>query len=350
MFLGVVRSGLFQPVLILYRTIPGATIPLRYTLIAWLIVLVPAIALFAFVGHFDLLTSLFGAVMLIAPIVQDWLKHKRLAEGGARDAAVSEAIRVSAIGLAFLPILASVEGLYIVVTMGYALSILPLLGARVADRVFLPYSSYARQAIAQASDYSVAQLTTSLPLVLLGGISPGNAIIGGVRFAQTLLGPLNVVFSAVTNHLIVGGARDERLANNSEFIAHAHRLSRLVLAIAGSVSLLLLAVFSLSGWSPPGVDQPALIIGLVLVGATSITSGWAGVRVLTLRFFGHNNAILVRRICIVAIAGAAYLIGWIVGGPDVSIAAGFVSLSIAFPVAFGMLRPGENGIGASRVR
>ena len=83
-----------------------------------------------------------------------------------------------------------------------------------------PYRSYRSSAAWQTLDFGVGQFIVSVPLFVLAG-SGANDLIGGVRLAQTLLGPLNLAFAATTTNIVADGATHGDYRQASAIIARA---------------------------------------------------------------------------------------------------------------------------------
>ena len=86
----------------------------------------------------------------------------------------------------------------------------------------------------------------------------------------------------------------------------------------------------------PGVRSEPLLIGLILVGASTLGSGWAGVHAIVLRLLGRQGTVTAGRALLVRSALGAFGVGYYFGGVDLSLTAGFIAGAVASPLAFGL--------------
>jgi hypothetical protein len=195
------------------------------------------------------------------------------------------------------------------------------------------YRNYRSSAAWQTLDYVVGQFVVSVPLLVLSG-SGADDLIGGVRLAQTLLGPLNLAFAATSTNIVADGATHVDYRRASAIIARGWRASaRLAILATGGVALLV-GVIWLSGWSPRGVGREDLLLGVVLVGISTILTGWAGIHGIVLRVLGHQTAVTAVRVGIAVTTVLGFLIGYALGGADQSLILGFLANAIAAPLLF----------------
>lgn len=332
---GLVRSFLFQPALIEMRRDKNAFTPFRYAIVGAAlaaVILTASALIFGGSGWVGLVALFVGGIF---PILQDWLRFRAMALDRRWDVLLADGIRLALV-LASPVLLAIVpEALAYQAYLGLSLA-LPVLVVRLRLprlRSFTPLKSYLRPATLQLTDFIVGQFTSTIPLLVLGGLG-ASTLIAGVRFAQTLLGPLNLVFAASTTHLIADGATRGTHANTGQLIRSGKRLGRMLGAIASLCVLAAVAVVWLTGVELSGIRNEPLLIGLMLVGAATLSSGWAGIHAIVLRLTGHHAAVTVGRTVLVTVTLSSFAGGYAVGSVDASLAAGFLAAAVTSPLVF----------------
>jgi hypothetical protein len=334
---GLVRSFLFQPALIQYRHDKQALVPLRYAMGGALtagILLAASALLFAATTWTWLLVL---AVSGIFPILQDWLRYRAMALDRRWDVAISDAARLLLVCGSPLVFLLKADPVFYQAYLGLSL-VFPMVYLRLRLPVlhsFTPLGTYLKPASLQLADYVVGQFNSTVPLMVLGGLG-ASGLVGGVRFAQTLLGPLNLIFGASTVNLIADGANKETHIDAGNLIRQGRKLARLVGALACCWVLPLVVLAWLTGFELGGVHKEPLLIGLILVGALTLGSGWAGIHAIVLRLLGRQGMVTLSRIGLVSITAAAFITGYHLGGVDLSLVAGFAAGALGSPLAFGV--------------
>ncbi|MFD1212070.1 hypothetical protein ACFQ36_08455 [Arthrobacter sp. GCM10027362] len=334
---GLVRSFLFQPALIRFRHDKHALVPFRYALPGALAagVLLAAAALLFDPGASWLVLVL--AVSGAFPVLHDWLRFRAMAVDRRWDVAISDAIRLVLVVASLFMLLAAAEpvlyqaylGLSLVVPTLYLRLRLPRLGS------FTPLGSYLRPASLQLADFAIGQFNSTIPLMVLGGFG-ASALIGGVRLAQTLLGPLNLVFAARSINLIADGASSQAHAGNDALIGHGRKLARLQGALALAWVLPLVVFVWLTQFELAGVRNGPLLVGLLLVGASIVGSGWSGIHAVVLRLLGRQGTVTACRALLVTVTLGSFALGYHFGGVDLSLLLGFLAAAVASPLVFGV--------------
>ncbi|MFK4835406.1 hypothetical protein ACI3KY_06730 [Microbacterium sp. ZW T2_14] len=328
------RAALFQPALIFQRTDSQSLVPARYMLVVSSLsaLAVGAIALTS--GGVGAGEAVIIGVAGAVPVFYDWVRYRAIGASRRWAVAAGDAVRVTLVSATALPVLAATP-LSFMLAIGVSCAIaaavvLPQVPRRVG---VYPYRSYRSSAAWQTLDFAVGQFIVSVPLFVLAG-SGANDLIGGVRLAQTLLGPLNLAFAATTTNIVADGATHAGYRQASAIIARGWRASiRLgLLATAGVAFLVGLIWFS--GWTPAGVERADLLLGLVLVGASTILTGWAGIHGIVLRVLDHQSAVTLVRIGIAAATTAGFLIGYALGGDEWSLVLGFAANAVSAPLLF----------------
>jgi hypothetical protein len=86
-----------------------------------------------------------------------------------------------------------------------------------------------------------------------------------------------------------------------------------------------------------GVAIPDLIIGLALVGASSVTSAWVGVHAIILRLLGWQAKVTVGRAMVALLTLSSFAAAYYWFGVDPSLVFGFATLTLASPLVFSYL-------------
>jgi hypothetical protein len=196
-----------------------------------------------------------------------------------------------------------------------------------------PFRSYAHAAGWQLLDFTVGQLLFVVPLLFLGAVST-SPLIGGVRLAQSVLGPLNLVFAAATTNLIADGVTRPEFATPKSLVARGTNLGRFLgftslVAIVGIAALLYV-----TGFSFRGVSNRSLLLGVLLVGASAVASGWAGVHAIVLRLLNRQATVTLGRVLIASLTLGAFFVGYETVGVDASLILGFITAGIASALVF----------------
>lgn len=332
---GLVRSFLFQPALIQFRHDKDAHTRFGLTacgaLVSGAVLAGSAIALG--IGTWWLVALLF--VSGLFPILQDWLRYRAMAADRRWDVALSDGLRLAFVLASPLLLVAdrdpAVFQAYLGLTLAVPVTVMLIRIPR--PRRFTPLRSYIRPAGLQLADFAIGQFNSTLPLLVLGSLGL-SSLIGGVRFAQTLLGPLNLVFAASTTNLIADGATRGTYSSTEDLIHKGTRLARVIGLVAVVGVVVLTGAVAVSGFELHGVANSELVIGLALVGAATLSSGWAGIHAIVMRLMGYQGIVTAGRAVLVFVSLSSFIVGYLVGGVDVSLAAGFLSAAIVAPLAF----------------
>jgi hypothetical protein len=333
---GALRAGLLRPAMIHQRSAGDSRVPVAYAAVgisALTILALPIMWALGVRSWADLvLLSAFG----IFPLVHDWLRSRYMADSRRWPIAWADLARLGAVGVVVL--LGSATN---AVSSGVALQ--ALIGAASVPAIAIllwrmrrlqrwePFSRYSRQARLQLVEYSVSQLNLTVPMLILGAVG-GGSLIAGLRLAQTLLGPLNLIFSASALNIMADGATDKKLRDDLALIARGKVVARRLLVTAISIVAGLLVVVGFLPELFRGVSAESLWVGLLLTGVAAIGSGWAGVHTVILRLLGSQLSVTVSRVALVTATWIAFLIGFAVGGVDTSLVSGFAASAVAYPL------------------
>jgi hypothetical protein len=332
---GAVRALLFQPALIEMRNNKSAHIHP-----------VTALAGGTFAGAvFAIGAAVLGVhepVWLVAlgitgvvPVIADWLRMRGIAMDRRWEVAHSDGIRLAVTlgGPLVLWASADVKVFLIFVNLTY-LTAFGYLWARLPTvSNFVTRRDLWRPASSQLADFLIGQAVSTVPLFILGGL--GSSIyLGGVRLAQTLLGPLNLVFAASTVNLMADGATRQSHSEGVDLIRKGRKLATKLSALALVLVAVLISFLYLSHFSFRGADNRSLILGTVLVGLLAITSGFSGMDAVIMRLLGHHATPTTGRLALVVVSGLGYAVGYLMGGVDASMMVGFVMAAVANPVVF----------------
>jgi hypothetical protein len=334
MVLGLSTSGLFQPALINQRIERNSFVPLRY-------VAIPASAasflylIFALVVGVNNLLDLFLVSGSAAfPVYYNWLRYRAIGFNRRWIVAKADFLRLSlaAAALAAPKLIADSIALQ---TYFAATTSLPLLFVAIRlPRIsrWVPYHRYRRAAVWQVLDWIFGSSLISLPLLLLGGVSR-SPLIGGVRLAQSLLGPLNLAFAAATTNLIADGVTKAELTDVQSLISRGALLGRQLMGLSLVAVTTMISFFYFAQISFRGVATRDLILGLALVGAASITSAWVGVHGVVLRLLGRQARVTVARGITAIFTLGTFTAVYYSNGVEASLISGFIVLALTSPLA-----------------
>ncbi|MCV7282565.1 hypothetical protein H7J88_23295 [Mycolicibacterium flavescens] len=332
---GAIRSFLFLPALLETRNNPGAHVHIRAASVgagaAAVSFVVPAAVLgVAKPGWLALL-----ALASTLPVMSEWLRMRGMALDERWAVARSDVLRLAAtiLGVPVLWWTQAPESFFLFVNITYLTNVLYLMVRLPAVSAHLSPVRFWRPAASILTDFLIGQLVSSIPMIVLGGVG-SSQYIGGVRIAQTLLGPLNLIMAATWTNLMADGATRESHSQAASLIRHGRRSAIRLTVLSLAVVPLVVVILVFTGFSFRGADNHSLIVGTVLVGALALTSGFAGVDSMVLRLLGHHTTATVGRAFLVAATGAGYALGYVAGGVDGSLILGFVCAAVANPLAF----------------
>jgi hypothetical protein len=337
---GVSFSGLVQPALINQRIEPKSFVPLRYVAIpaaaASILFLIFASA-FGVHGPQDLLLLSGSAAV---PVYYNWIRYRAIGCNRRWVVAQADFLRLGLTLVAVaIPALASDSvalQTYLSAATFAPILLVAIRLPRISD--WIPYSHYWRAGAWQLIDWVFGTTLISLPLLFLGGVSP-SPLIGGVRLAQSLLGPLNLAFAAAITNLIADGVTHSELSGTRSLISRGTSLSRLLTSLSLLLVVAMISFVYLTNISLKGVAMPDLILGLVLVAASSVSSAPSGVHAIVLRLLGWQARVTVGRGVIATLTLSAFAVAYHWYGVDVSLVAGFVTLTLVSPlVIIGLAR------------
>jgi hypothetical protein len=333
--MGAIRAGLFQPALIETRSDKDAHVHVgTATLGAAGAAVLPVIA--------AVLLGITAPGWLVAigltstlPVLAEWLRIRGMALDRRWDVANSDVFRLVAtlLGPLVLWVTADVGVFFLFVNLTYVTSVtylwfrLPTVSKHISPRRFW------RPASSQLADYLIGQAVSTLPLLILGSLGP-SAYIGGVRLAQTLLGPLNLIFAASTVNLLSDGATRQSHSDDGDLIYRSRKLARLLGVFSVVLVAVLLGILVLSGFGFRGVDNRSLIVGVALVGVLAVVSGFAGIDAIVMRLLGYHAIPTIGRAVLVIVTFCGYAAGYVMGGVDASLILGFSVAAVANPIAF----------------
>lgn len=332
---GLVRAGLYTPSLIARRKMPTANVPARYVVLAGLGTSAAMLGTIWALGVRDPADLALVAGSAAVPAWFDWLSNRAVSLDRRWDAASANLLRVLTVAAAaFSPELRSDSvSLQAYLALSLLVPIAFLLWRLPRVRAWVPYRAYARPAAWQLLDFVLGQSLNTVPLLVLGGAAaPGP--VAGVRFAQSLLGPLNLTFAAASANLVADGATRAEYAAARSVIARGTRIGRILNVLSlGLVGLLTTTVW-LTGFGLKGVDNASLLLGLVLVGISLTTTGWANVHAVVLRILDQQARVTFGRGLIFVLTTAGFGVGFLAAGTTGSLVGGFCTLTVASPLVF----------------
>ena len=332
---GLVRSGLYIPSLIARRRMPTASVPARYVVLAAAGTSLAMLGTIWALGVRDPTALALVAGSAAVPAWYDWLNNRAVSLDRRWDAVWGNLLRVLTVAAAaFSPALRT-DSVYLQTYLAASL-LVPvafLLWRLPRVTVWVPYRAYARPAAWQLLDFVLGQSLNTVPLLVLGGAADSRPV-AGVRFAQSLLGPLNLAFAAASTNLVADGATRAAYAADRTVIARGTRIGRVLNLLALGLVGLLTTVVWLTGFELKGVDNRSLLLGLALVGVSLTTTGWANVHAVVLRILNQQSRVTLGRALIFVLTATGFVVGFVIAGTTGSLVGGFLSLTIASPLVF----------------
>lgn len=332
---GAVRSVLFQPALVETRNNRNAHLHVRVALLGALCASACFLAAAAGLGVREPLWLAILSLSNMLPVIAEWLRIRGMALDERWNVARGDAIRLATtvLGAPVLWLTTEAEVFFLLVNLTYLTTVVYLAFRLPRVSAHLSPLHYWQPAFSQFADFIIGQSVSTIPLLVLAGFG-SSVYIGGIRIAQTLLGPLNLVLAASAMNLLADGATRDSHSNPADLIRHGRRLATILGVFSMMlVPLVLLALF-LTNFSFRGADNRSLIVGVLLVGALAVTWGFAGVDCIIMRLLGHHSIVTVGRVFLVAVTGACYALGFVIGGVDSSLIVGFTCAAVATPLAF----------------
>jgi hypothetical protein len=332
---GATRSFLFQPALVETRNNRNAHIHIRVALIGALcagIGFLPAVAVLGIHKPLWLATL---SVASVLPVMTEWLRLRGMALDERWHVARGDAIRLATTlpGILVLWLTTEAEVFFLFVSLTYLTTVvylasrLPRVSAHLSPRHFW------RPASSQLLDFMLAQLVSTVPLLVLGGF--GSSIyIGGIRMAQSLLGPINLVIWASAMNLMADGATQNSHSKPLDLIRRGRRLALILASFCFLFVALAFLALVLTKFSFRGADNHSMTVGVLLVGSYLLTAAWTYPDTIVMRLLGHHSTATWGRVCVVAVTSAGYGLGYVMGGIDLSLIVAFVSSGIANLLAF----------------
>ncbi len=331
---GLCRAALYQAALITQRRLPNSHVPWHYAAVSSLGSGLGMAAVCWALGVRDPTDLAWLGVSALVPAWFDWLNTRGIALDrrwkvvGANllrvlltaAAAASPQLRSDSVALQ------SYMSLSLLVPTLYLLLRLPRIPS------WVPYRTYARAGGWQLVDFLLGQSLQVLPLLVLGGT--GSGAVAGVRLAQSILGPFNLVAAAAATNLLADGATRPEFATARSVIDRGTRIGRNLATLALGLVGTLVTLTWLTGFDLRGVDNASLLLGLILFGGSIITSGWSNVHLLVLRILDHQARATVARAVVAVLTVSGFVTGYLVGGTTSSLIVGFVTLTLATPLIF----------------
>ncbi|WP_157984039.1 hypothetical protein [Nesterenkonia muleiensis] len=332
--MGFFRASLFQPALVVQRELSHSRVSLTIALVSCILAATLMMAASVLLQVEDWHSAVWLGAGMAAIVFYDWVRFRLIAEGRHWPLAIVDVARILSLGvlIAMRDVLttgASVQILVGLTALPCALALSCWLLNRPASGS--TFGTYWGQSRLQTLEYIAAQLNTVLPTFVFGAIVV-TSLVGGLRFGQTLVGPLNMVFAALALTLTADGVLDERLRNTRIFVKKGTRQSILLCVTASLIVCGLLALALATPVDFSGVDKGALIVGLGLAGAVAITSGLAGLHVVMLRLLGGQKIATVGRWVLVLVVWSFYGAGYIAGGVDGALVVGFAASALFYPL------------------
>jgi hypothetical protein len=332
---GAARAVLFQPALIEARSKSDAHIHVRVALLGAACGSVGFVAAAAIVGVREPLWLVILSLANMLPVIAEWLRLRGMTLDQRWSVARGDAMRLVAtlIGPLVLWLTTDAKVFSLFVNLTFLSTIIYLTSRLPRVAAHLSPHHYWRPASSQLVDFLIGQAVLPIPLLVLAGFG-SSSYIGGIRIAQTLLGLLNLVFAASTVNFLADGATQGSLSKPADLIRHGRRVATILGVLSVVLVAIVLLTLFLTGFSFRGADNRSLIVGTLLVGMLAVTSGFSGIDAIMMRLLGHHSIATVGRAFLVAVTGVGYVLGYVIGGVDSSLIAGFACAAVAYPLAF----------------
>ena len=331
---GGARAGLLQPALIHQRTRPYALVPLGHALIVVALATICLAAAAMLLGGMSPGEAAVMGVVTSLPVLYEWCRYRAIGVSQRWLVAVADAVRLGLVLTTFLPVVPATPMVFLIAIGAACVVPSTVILVRIPRvKEHARYRDYRASAGWQTLDFAIGQFVVSAPLIALAGVG-ADRLIAGVRLSQTLLGPLNLAFSAASTNIIADGATDNAHSRASAVIARGWRagwkLAGAAIVIVGGMFVFVWA----TGFSLRGVDHESLLWGIAFVGGATVLTGWAGIHGIVLRVLGHQASVTIARIGVAVLTLTGFVVGYLIGGGQASIAGGFIANSVAAPLLF----------------
>jgi hypothetical protein len=274
------------------------------------------------------------AIASTGPVWSEWMRHRAMALDRRHALVVADGARL--LLTLFAPIVLAktemVEPYFIAVGVAWSVPYVVLVVLLPRIHRFTPRREYLPSSGQILTDFLVGQLIPAVPLLVLGGLGP-SLYLGGVRLAQTILGPLNLVFAAFTVSLATDGVNRDSHAGTA-LIAHGRVLARRLGTFTGILVPTAVVAVWVTGYGFKGVTSYALLVGLMLVGILTVMGGFSSIDTIVLHLLGRNGLVAGGRVVLGAVTAAAFTVGYFVNGVDGALICGFIVAAIANPLVF----------------
>jgi hypothetical protein len=332
---GVARALLFQPALIETRNNRNAHIHVRVALLGALCASIGFLAAAAVLGVHKPLWLAILSIANVLPVMTEWLRLRGMTLSARWNVARGDAIRLAATlpGALVLWLTTEPEVFFLFVSLTYLSTVVYLAARLPRVSAHLSPLQFWRPASSQLADFIMSQTVSTIPLLVLAGF--GSSIyIGGIRMAQTLIGPVHLIIYASAMNLLADGATQDSHSKPADLIRHGRRLAMILALFCMVLVALLLVALVLTKFSFRGVDNRSLTVGVILTGAFAFTTGWSYPDTIVMRLLGHHSTVTVGRAFVIAATGGAYTLGYVIGGVDLSLIFAFACSAAANPLAF----------------
>lgn len=331
---GAVLAFLYQSSLVTMRHDRTAHVRWHFVAVAAALSAVVFALCAHLVADFTWSWTLILALASTAPVWSEWLRHRAMSldRRGALVAADGARFLLTLATPVVLAKTEAVEPYFAVVCLAWFAPYVVLVFALPRIERFAPRREYLGTAGNILVDFLVGQMMAAVPLLVLGGFGQSQ-YLGGVRLAQTILGPVNLLMSAFMASLAADGV-NRHGDSDADLIAEGRRLAfRVGLLAAVLVPAAVISVW-VTGYGMKGVVSHALLVGLILVGLLLATHGFSNIHSVVLHLLGRNGLVAISRVALAVVTTVAFVVGYLVGGVDGSLVAGFVVAAIANPVVF----------------
>lgn len=334
---GAARAGIYYPSLVERRYREADRLPV-IPILAGLTIgtgLQFAFAL-AYLGSIAGPSLVAGGTFLV--LAYDALRHVQITADRDTSLLSADVARMAVLLLSFGPMLAN-KGGTVAFALVSAVSVIPgvllVTGRRQSGARIVVNRSWLRQSATQLAEFGVGQTLVVFPILVIATVAPSPGV-GAFRLAQSLIGPMNLLFTAINLRQLTERATwsssDPREVLRSLRRAQFYSVRLTALAVALTV-ILLLAVPIVQGLAQ-AVDPSDLFRAFVANGLLAIGGAMAGPFIVALRALRRSGVVLVSRIGLVSCTFTVYVAVASSSDTYAALLCGAIAAGLLYPIWF----------------
>ncbi|KQW48544.1 hypothetical protein ASC77_07280 [Nocardioides sp. Root1257] len=277
-----------------------------------------------------------GGTFLV--LAYDALRHVQITADRDTSLLSADVARMAVLLLSFGPMLAN-KGGTVAFALVSAVSVIPgvllVTGRRQSGARIVVNRSWLRQSATQLAEFGVGQTLVVFPILVIATVAPSPGV-GAFRLAQSLIGPMNLLFTAINLRQLTERATwsssDPREVLRSLRRAQFYSVRLTALAVALTV-ILLLAVPIVQGLAQ-AVDPSDLFRAFVANGLLAIGGAMAGPFIVALRALRRSGVVLVSRIGLVSCTFTVYVAVASSSDTYAALLCGAIAAGLLYPIWF----------------